>query len=234
MIRRCFVLTFLAFGLLLAACTKQVQAPIVVAPPKPVVVPIVVARSFAQLNSELHLELRDPPPGGVSLGSLRADRDTHLFTEERLRWGAEEQFPVVQFTDSNRPTSSDPPLAAWFLGPDPIEGAPEVVAAILYRNFDAAPQAEDPQSLLVALANSFPAPWQLCRPTAAGYLDLLIAYDPERGIKLAMFQYPDEPRNWSVDHVEFISKAVPLESWWVDKGYGDCVDPAGEEQAEDG
>ncbi len=223
MTRRCLVPTALVLGMLLGACVKQAQAPINVATSGSTALSFVVARSFSQLNSELHLELRASSPSEVTVGGLRASRDTHLFTEERVRWGPEQQFRVLQFTDTNRPTSSDPPLAAWFLGPEPVKGAADVVAAVLYRNFDAAPQARDPESLLVALAGSFPSPWKLCQPTAADYLDLVIAYDPSRGIKLAMFQYPDEPRNWSVDHVEFISPPVSVEKWWKEKGYGSCV-----------
>ncbi len=233
MTRRCLVLTALVVGLSLGACLKQGQAPINVATSGTTSSAFVVARSFSQLNSQLHLELRASSSSEVTVGSLRASRDTHLFTEERVRWGPEQQFRVLQFTDTNRPTSSDPPTAAWFLGPEPVDGAADVVAAILYRNFDAAPQARDPESLLVALAGSFPSPWKLCQPTAADYLDLVIAYDPSRGIKLAMFQYPDEPRNWSVDHVEFISSPVSVENWWKEKGYGSCVNRV-VEAAEDG
>ncbi len=181
-----------------------------------------VARSFHQLSSDSYPELRSPPRHGVTVGSLRARHDTHLFSEERSRWGLEEQFVVLEFTDVDRPTRSISAMSAWFLGPDPGDGAPEVVGAVLFRDFTDSPTAEDPHQLLGLVAEHFPAPWFLCRPSAPGSSDLLMAYDSARGIKLALAREERGEKRWSIDHVEFVSTLLPLEEWWVEKGYGLC------------
>jgi len=181
-----------------------------------------VARSFGELSASLHPELREPPRQGVTVNSLRKKHDTHRYTEERVRWGSDERLTVLQFTDTDRPTRSETPMSAWFLGPDPGDGAPEVVGAVLYRNFDGVPRGEDPYELLASLAAAFPAPWVLCTPSGGEWTDLLLAYDPARGIKLALLRHRDQPMSWSVDHVEFVSTLLPMKAWWHEKGYGDC------------
>jgi hypothetical protein len=97
-----------------------------------------------------------------------------------------------------------------------------VVGAVLFRDFEDAPLAADPHQLLGAIAERFPAPWLLCHPSSADSSDLLIAYDRDRGVKLALWQYEDGEQLWTVDHVEFVSTLLPLEEWWVEKGYGSC------------
>lgn len=181
-----------------------------------------VARSFVELSADSYPELSSPPKHGVTVKSLRASHDTHLFTEDRARWGRGRQFNVLEFTDSDRPTRSLAPTAAWFLGPDPGDGAPEVVGAVLFRDFDDGPLAADPHQLLAAIAERFPSPWLLCHPTSSDSADLLIAFDADRGVKLALLQGQDGEQLWSVDHVEFVSTLLPLEEWWVEKGYGSC------------
>jgi hypothetical protein len=212
-----------SLALFLAGCAGLGSVTVASEVRQPEVLLPTVARSFTQLHSELHPELRSPPPHGVTVARLRSSHDTHLYTEERVQWGREGQFTVLQFTDTNRPSRSDSPMAAWFLGPDPGDGAPEVVGAVLYRDFDNAPGAEDPYQLLGSMAESFPAPWVLCTPSSEMWGNLLLAYDPARGIKLAMFQGDGPARSWSLDHVEFISTLLPMEDWWREKGYGECL-----------
>lgn len=181
-----------------------------------------VARSFAQLSAASYPELRSPPKHGVTVRSLRDRHDTHLFTENRARWGGDEQFTVLEFTDSDRPTRSIGAMAAWFLGPDPGDGAPEVVGAVLFRDFEDAPEAADPYQLLGLVSERFPSPWLLCRPSAPRYSDLLMAYDSARGLKLALVKQSDGDHLWAVDHVEFVSTLLSLEEWWSEKGYESC------------
>jgi len=193
---------------------------------EPTVLLPTVARSFTELSASLHPELREPPRHGVTLDSLRQKHDTHRYTEERVRWGRDERLVVLQFTDTDRPTRSAAPMAAWFLGPDPGDGAPELVGAVLYRDFADVPRADDPYQLLGSLALAFPAPWVLCTPSRGERSEMLLAYDPSRGIKLAMFRQSNRTMSWSVDHVEFISTLLPIEQWWHAKGYGDCPEEA--------
>jgi len=213
----------LSLALWLVGCAGTRPAPVASEVEPPEVLLPTLARSFSELHSELHPELRDPPRHGVTVARLRSSRDTHLYTEERVKWGRDQQFTVLQFTDTDRPARSDSPMSAWFLGPDPGDGAPEVVGAVLYRDFADAPGAEDPYQLLGSMAEAFPAPWVLCTPSSELWGNLLLAYDPARGIKLAMFQGDGPPRRWSVDHVEFVSTLLPLEDWWREKGYGECL-----------
>ncbi len=181
-----------------------------------------VARSFSQLSADSYPDLRNPPRHGVTVRSLRAHHDAHLFTEHRARWGRDKQFTVLEFTDNDRPTRSIGATSAWFLGPDPGDGAPEVVGAVLFRDFEDAPEAADPYQLLGLMAERFPSPWLLCRPSSPFSSDLLMAYDSARGLKLALFKQSDGAHLWSVDHVEFVSTLLSMEEWWSEKGYESC------------
>ena len=209
--------------LVLVSCVGRLGGPQASAAPTARALQPTVALSFDQLNADSYPELKFPPKSGVTVESLRARHDTQLFSEARTRWGREQQFTVLEFTDSDRPTRSIGATSAWFLGPDPGDGAPEVVGAVLFRDFEDAPLAEDPHQLLGLLAARFPSPWLLCRPTQPSASDLLMAYDSERGIKLALLRQRDGEKLWSVDHVEFVSTLLPLEQWWGEKGYGECA-----------
>ena len=181
-----------------------------------------VVQSFAQLNADSYPELRSPPAHGVTVDSLRKRHDTFRYTESRVLWGEKAEFSVLQFSDTDRPTRAVSPVSAWFLGPDPGDGAPEVVGAVLFRDFAGAPTAADPYQLLGQVAEQFPAPWLICRPAALGSADLLLAYDEARGLKLALHRSGAGEQLWSVDHVEYISTLLPIEVWWMEKGYETC------------
>ena len=219
--RRTHCLLVLFASLLFSCAGRHVGLPNPVPQFVEVLLPT-VARSFTQLSADSYPELGSPPKHGVTVRSLRASHDTHLFTEHRARWGRDKQFTVLEFADSDRPARSIGAMSAWFLGPDPGDGAPEVVGAVLFRDFEDAPQAADPYQLLGLMAERFPSPWLLCRPSSVRFSDLLMAYDSARGLKLAMFKQSDGQQLWSVDHVEFVSTLLPMEEWWSEKGYESC------------
>lgn len=188
-----------------------------VAPP---ITPVLV-RSFAELGPDQYAELRgDPPKQAVPLEILTGRHDVARWTSTRTMWG---RLPVIEFRDTDHPNAALQPTAGWYLGAQRRDGR-ETVTAALVRDFADAPEAPDPQQLMLALAERWPPPWTFCQPGDLKREAEIVVHDPVRGIRLGLRSGTSDEgtATWTVDHVEYVCTGLPLSTWLDTKGYGGC------------
>lgn len=177
-------------------------------PPAPLLV-----RSFAELSVDFYPELQLRDEGAPRLTELARSRDVDHWTALRSVWGL---LPVIEFLDTDRRHTSISAAVGWFV--TTREDGTEEIQVVLVRDFVDAPAADAPETLMLALAETWPPPWILCQPrNRTG----VVAYDPARRVKLGLDPVEGN-EGWSVDHVEFFAPSVDLEAWWDAKDYGGC------------
>jgi hypothetical protein len=193
-------------------------------------------RSWSELTPDLYPEFVSLAEWEIlpTVGQLVARHDTDLWTRHESVWGPPDRA-VLEFIDTDRPTTDLSAIAAWLLAPPPPPKAEHLlperrrglassrsVLAVLLRDFTGTPTAAGPEELVVSLGEAFPPPWTLCTPFASP--ETAMAFDPERGLKIGLSSDPSKAEGvWTVDHVEFLSPGFAAEEWWASKGYGECV-----------
>ncbi len=178
-----------------------------------------LVRSFTQLSPSLYASLRESGNEPAVLSELERLHDAERYTRTRSLWGT---LRVVEFRDTDHPVSGEQACAGWFLGVRSSEGL-ETVEAALLRDFTDAPEGPAVEGILRDLAEQWPPPWSICRPTGPTAVDEAVAYDSERGLKLGFVREGPEPAApWTVDHVEYFHAGLVLEQWWLAKGYTGC------------
>jgi len=211
----------LAVSLGLCACPKNKPAPAVVKAPRPAVRPAVL-QAWSGFDATLYDELR---AGAPAVSWLAQRYDVGNYTPTYAAWG---ELPVLQLEDTDRRQTAHGAVTGWVLSApvdaaaarhDPLGAtADATVAAVVLRDFTAAPEAESPEALAAAVL----PPWSLCQP--AHDADLAVAFDAERGLKLGLVRSDlKESPSWSVDHVEVLAANTDPATWWSRKGYGDCA-----------
>lgn len=206
-------LTLLLGSLLLLGCARRVPPPDETPPDEVEPIRPTLISSWAELTPTLYREVTGAPPTVEALSALH---DTGRWTRHQRHWG---RLEVLEFLDTDRPTRATGAVAAWFLR---VVDEVTQVEAVLLRDFLDAPQAADYQELLLGLGEALAPPWDVCRPSDEAFAGLLIAWDGDRGLKLALKESKD-PASWIVDHIEFVSEGVLGEDWWSRKGYGTCA-----------
>lgn len=206
-------------GLALAGCPAR--RPIEPEPPPSATITPLLVRSFQELGPDQYAELRtDPPLASIPLEQVAARHDGWRWTSTRTVWGT---GSVIEYRDTDHAHAGIQPTAGWYLGPRARDGS-ETVAVALVRDFADAPQAADPQELMLGLAEVWPAPWTFCQPTDAKRSAELHVHDPLRGIKLGLrsVDTSEGTEAWIVDHVEYLSAGLTLSTWLESKGQGAC------------
>jgi hypothetical protein len=218
----------------LGGCPKKNPQP--EEPPVPIEVRPTLVRSWSELTPDLYPEFMELSEWEMrpTLGQLVARHDTDLWTRHESVWGPPD-VPVVEFIDTDRPTTDTSSIAAWLLAPEVEEttgtllptrrrgyASSRSVIAVVLRDFVGAPTAEAPEDLAVGMGDAFPPPWTVCSPSTAP--DTAIVFDSERGLKIGLSSDTSKAEGvWTVDHVEFLSPGFVAEEWWAAKGYGECV-----------
>ena len=206
-------LTLIAAAALLVACPRRVPPPDDEPPELDIPGPqLTLISSWNELTPTLY---REVTAGPVPVDALTAAHDTERWTRHQRHWG---DLEVLEFLDTDRPTRAIGAVAAWFLRS--IDDVTHV-QAVLLRDFLDAPSAADSTELLLGLGEALAPPWELCQPSTPAFEGVLVAWDGDRGLKLAL-QQSKEQAGWTVDHIEFASEGVLGDSWWSSKGYGTC------------
>lgn len=199
----------LTLGLTLTACPgRRPPEPAVDPDARPVVHPTLV-RAWSDLPADPYPELAEGP---ADLERVRRGHDVWRWTETRARWG---ELDVLQFEDTDRPTTATGAVAGWLLGEE------QRVTAVVLRDFVASPQAASWQELLLSLGEVWPAPFEVCAPKAPGHATSVVAIPAGDRRKLSLV--PSEGQEaWMVDHVEYLAAGTDRTLWWERKGYGGC------------
>ncbi len=205
-------LTLVLGAVLLVGCPRRVPPPDDT-PPEDPGPQLTLISSWDELTPTLYREVTAEL---LSVEALQALHDTDRWTRTQRRWG---ELEVLEFLDTDRPTRATGAVAAWFLR---VVDDVAHVEAVLLRDFVDAPGAADSTELLLGLGEALAPPWELCKPTAGPFADILVAWNGERGLKLGLME-SKEPAGWIVDHIEFASEGVLGEGWWSKKGYGTCA-----------
>ncbi len=224
----------LATGVAVAGCPKK--KPPEVERPTPSDVTPTVARTWGEIDPEFYGEFMELADWGLTLtvGDLLERHDTDRWTRRDAVWGPPD-MPVIEFIDTDRPTSDRSAIAGWVLAPAAERSGDELlparragvstsrpVRAVVLRDFIGAPEAPSPEDVVLVVGDVFPPPWTFCTPTAPE--GTAVAYDTDRGLKLGLVRVESKDEGaWTVDHVEFLSPGFVAEEWWTAKGYGDCA-----------
>ena len=228
-------LSLLAVVGVLAACPKRSPPP-PEEPEAPSELRPTVVRSWAELTPALYPEFLELSEYEIrpTLQQLTDRHDTSRWTRRESLWGPPD-VPVVEFIDTDRPTTDASAISAWLVDPASpmdhegllpqrplgIEPSRRVMAVVV-RDFVEAPSAEDPAAVAAAIAPQFPPPWTLCTPTEVPGITIL--FDVNRGLKIGLSNDESKAEGaWTVDHVEFLSPGFAADAWWATKGYGECV-----------
>ncbi len=196
-------------GLALAGCPPK-KPPVALDAPPDVVIRPTVARAWADVELGLYPSLA---AGTVSIAELQALHDVARWTPSRQKWGP---LSVLQYEDTDRPTTAIGAVAGWALG----DG--DVVEAVVLRDFTDAPEAPSYTDLLLGLGEAWLPPWELCQPVAEAHGDLIVAWDEENRRKLGLASSEGQEA-WRVDHIEYLAVGVEPATWFERKGYGGCT-----------